>query len=206
MDTVLPKCGITDPKTALDFTFRPDAVWLEIGFGNGDALASWHRAYPKTGFVGCEPFINGVSNLCKLVAEDDLSNLRIWNEIAQPLIDALPDSSIDRVYLLNSDPWPKKRHAKRRFIQQEMLTQLARILKPGGMLVMTTDHASLAEWMWEQTTAHPAFETRAQTLDDCRTPPEGWLATRYEGKGAKAGRSQAYLIFYKRLAKTAPKA
>lgn len=197
MDTVLPKCKIVDPKTALQFPFTPDETWLEIGFGNGDSLAAWHREYPKVGFVGCEPFVNGVSNLCKLVAEDDLSNLRIWHEIAQPLIDALPDASLERIYLLNSDPWPKKRHAKRRFIQQEMLSKLARILKPGGQLIMTTDHAPLADWMWEQANEHPGFKTTAKSLDDCRTPPEGWLITRYEGKGAKAGRRQVYLPFTK---------
>lgn len=195
MDIVLPKSKIENLKTALDFPFKPDEVWLEIGFGNGDSLAAWHRAHPTVGFIGCEPFVNGVSNLCKLVAEDDLSNLKIWNDIAQPLIEALPDASLDRIYLLNSDPWPKKRHAKRRFIQQEMLTKLARILKPGGQLVMTTDHAPLAEWLWEQATMHPAFKTTAKSLDDCRNAPEGWLTTRYEGKGARAGRSQVYLAF-----------
>jgi len=197
MGIVMPKAQITDPKTALDFSFKPDELWLEIGFGNGDSLAAWHRAHPTIGFVGCEPFVNGVSNLCKLVADDDLSNLKIWHEIAQPLIDALPDGKLDRIYLLNSDPWPKKRHTKRRFIQQEMLGKLSRILKPGGMLVMTTDHAPLAEWMWEQANEHADFKTSAKSLDECRNAPEGWLTTRYEGKGAQAGRSQVYLVFTK---------
>lgn len=190
MDSVLPQVLITDPKTALNFPFTPQEVWLEIGFGNGDSLAAWHRAHPEVGFIGCEPFINGVSNLCKLLTGDDLKNIRIWNEIAQPLIDALPDAALARIYLLNPDPWHKKRHIKRRFIQQEMLTNLARILKPGGMLLMTTDHADLAEWMLEQASMHPSFKGRADT-----TPPEGWLTTRYEGKGAKAGRTQKYLSF-----------
>lgn len=195
METVLPKAGISDPKTALDFAFKPKETWLEIGFGNGDSIAAWHRANPDIAFIGCEPFVNGVSNLCKLIAEDDLTNIRIWNDIAQPLIDALPDASLDRIYLLNSDPWPKKRHAKRRFIQQEMLSNLARILKPNGMLVMTTDHANLGEWMWEEAIRHPQFQTTAKSLADCATPPEGWLTTRYEGKGKDAGRTQVYLVF-----------
>lgn len=192
MDMVLPQIKITDPKDAINFLFTPKEIWLEIGFGNGDALAAWHREYPDIGFIGCEPFVNGVSNFCKLIAEDDLKNIRIWPEIAQPLIDALPDHICDRIYLLNPDPWHKKRHAKRRFIQQEMLSKLARILKPGGILTMTTDHADLAKWMSEQTSAHPAFKGVMQT-----TPPEGWLTTRYEGKGQKAGRKQTYLIFKK---------
>lgn len=194
MDAVLPKIQITHDQLDSGLRRGDESVsgfretWLEIGFGNGDALAAWHRAHPDIGFIGCEPFINGVSNLCKLVAEDDLSNLRIWNDVAQPLIDALPDVSIDRIYLLNPDPWPKKRHAKRRFIQQESLSALARILKPGGVLTMTTDHAALAEWMGAHADAHPAFQGSAS-----HTPPEGWLPTRYEGKGRDAGRRQVYL-------------
>ncbi len=188
----MPKLRIADPQDALAFPFTPQEIWLEIGFGNGDSLAAWHKQYPDIGFIGCEPFVNGVSNLCKLIADDDLTNIRIWPEMAQPLIDALSDASIDRIYLLNPDPWPKKRHVKRRFIQQEMLSQLARILKPGGMLVMTTDHAVLAEWMLEQVIQHSAFEGQAST-----TPPEGWLTTRYEGKGQVAGREQVYMKFKK---------
>lgn len=192
MDVVLPKCKIVDPKEALNFPFKPKEIWFEIGFGNGDSLAAWHRENPDVGFIGCEPFENGVSNLCKLIAEDDLMNIRIWTEIAQPLIDAFADASLARVYLLNPDPWHKKRHAKRRFIQQEMLTKLSRILKPGGLLLMTTDHADLGEWMLEQANLHPDFQGTAST-----TPPAGWLTTRYEGKGAKAGRTQVYLSFQK---------
>jgi tRNA (guanine-N7-)-methyltransferase len=191
MDAVLPRILIPGPLSrGMPLAGAWKEVWLEIGFGNGDSLAAWHRAYPEVGFIGCEPFINGVSHLCKLIAQDDLSNIRIWNDTAQPLIDALPDASVDRVYLLNPDPWPKKRHIKRRFIQQESLSALARILKPGGMLVMTTDHAALGEWMLEQTKLHPAFEGQAS-----HTPPQDWLATRYEGKGVKAGRQQVYLNF-----------
>lgn len=197
LEKVLPQIAIESPEAALDFPFTPEKVWLEIGFGNGDALAHWHHEFPNTGFIGCEPFINGVSNFCKLVANDDLKNIRIWNDIAQPLMAALPDASIDRVYLLNSDPWPKKRHHRRRVIQQESLDTLWRIMKPGALLILTTDHQSLAEWMLEQTLRHSKFEWTAKCKADWQTPPEGWLTTRYEGKGAVAGRSQVYLTFRK---------
>jgi len=197
-DTVLPQIQITDVPRALEFAGgTPKALWVEVGFGNGDSLAAWHREHPDVCFIGCEPFINGVSNFCKLVVNDDLSNIKIWTDMAQPLLEALPDASTERLYLLNSDPWPKKRHHRRRFIQQESLTNIARILKPGGLLVMTTDHASLADWMLEQTLRHPAFTWTAQTQADWETPPEGWLTTRYEGKGAVAGRRQVYLVFRK---------
>lgn len=193
----MPILRITEPADAARFAFTPRETWLEIGFGNGDSLAAWHRAHPDVGFIGCEPFVNGVSNLCKLIAEDDVRNVRVWPDIAQPLLDALPDGSIDRVYLLNSDPWPKKRHHRRRFIQPESLEKLARILKTGGTLTMTTDHETLGAWMLEKALACSRFEWTAKSQDDWLTPPEGWLTTRYETKGAQAGRRQVYLVFKK---------
>lgn len=197
LEKVLPQTQITDPATALAFPFTPSAVWLEIGFGNGDSMARWHREHPSVGFIGCEPFINGVSNLCKLVAEDDVKNIRIWNDIAQPLVAALPDACLERVYILNSDPWPKKKHHRRRVVQQDTLDALWRVLKPNGMLVITTDHASLADWTLEQVLRHGKFEWTAKRQADWETPPEGWLTTRYEGKGADAGRKQVYFTFLK---------
>ncbi len=195
LDSVLPTLRVSDPSKAADFGRKYRETWLEIGFGNGDSLAAWHRVHPDIAFSGCEPFINGVSNLCKLVADDDNANLHVWPDVAQPLWDGLPDACVDRIYILNSDPWPKKRHHRRRVVQQESLTALARILKPDGLLVMTTDHASLAEWILQQTLRHPAFEWTARGKADWETPPEGWLTTRYEGKGAVAGRQQVYLTF-----------
>lgn len=200
LDSILPQIRFTDPNDALNFSFKPDQIWFEIGFGDGASLAQWHRAYPNIGFVACEPFINGVSNLCKLVADDDVKNLRIWNEIMQPLVAALPDASIDRVYLLNSDPWPKKRHHRRRVIQTDTLKALSRVLKPDGLLIMTTDHATLAEWMLEHALREPTLEWTARNANDWQNPPAGWLTTRYEKKGGVAGRQQVYLTFRKTAA------
>lgn len=197
MAHVLPQIEITELASALDFPFTPSGYQLEIGFGNGDSLAAWHRAMPDVAFIGCEPFINGVSNFCKLIADDDLRNVRVWHDIAQPLLAALPDGCLDKIYILNSDPWPKKRHHRRRVIQQDTLEALWRVMKTGGELVVTTDHASLADWTLEQVLRHGKFEWTARTQADWQTPPEGWLTTRYEGKGAEAGRQQVYLIFEK---------
>jgi len=199
LDTILPRIKLTVSEAKIDpkgiFDGEMEAIYLEIGFGNGDSLADWHRAHPKTGFIGCEPFMNGVAALCKNIEQDNLSNIRIVPDMAQPLLNALPGSCLDKIYLLNPDPWPKKRHHKRRFINQQSLTQLASLLKPGGTLTMTSDDAGIAQWMFEQAMEHPAFAWLGRTEEDRYTAPPEWLETRYEKKGKAVGRRQQYLVF-----------
>lgn len=198
LDEVLAQVTIpiTSPLDPLAlFPFAPRAVVLEIGFGNGDALARWHREEPETAFMGCEPFMNGVAALCKSIHGDALDNIRILPDMAEPLLDALVPHSLDRIYLLNPDPWPKKRHHKRRFIQQARLDRLSALLKTGGTLLMTSDDPDIAQWMFEQAMEHPAYTWQGTHENDRYTAPEGWLTTRYEQKGAAAGRRQQYLLF-----------
>lgn len=113
------------------------------------------------------------------------------------LVDSLADSCLDAVYILNPDPWPKTRHARRRVIHPDRVSRLARVLKPGGLLVATTDHDALADWMVTHLSRHPALEWTAEKADDWRKAPQGWIETRYERKGREAGRKQSYLIFQK---------
>jgi tRNA (guanine-N7-)-methyltransferase len=114
---------------------------------------------------------------------------------AMLLVHALEDACLDEIYILNPDPWPKKRHHKRRIVSQANLDEFARILKPGGTLIMTTDVPDLAEWMVTQATLHPSFHWTAQSARDWKTPPADWIPTRYETKGAKGAESMVYLIF-----------
>lgn len=167
---------------------------LEIGFGNGDFLAMTHEKTPEIGYIGAEPFMNGVTALLKnIIDHDDHSNIRIWPDDVRPLLKKLAPSSLDKVMVLNPDPWPKKRHHKRRIINQENLNMLARIMKPGAQLFMTTDIAELAEWMIVQVVNHPDFSWPADNPGQSLIPPDGWQATRYELKGKEAGRQQFYL-------------
>lgn len=172
-------------------------VWLEIGFGNGEFLSNMCQARPDIHFIGCEPFINGVAALLASL-DKPIDNLSLWNDDARLLIDALPDASIDRVYLLNPDPWPKKRHTKRRFIQENSLNDLARILKPNGQFIMSTDVVDLADWMHMHTWNHPALEWTAQSQDDWLSPPEDWPLdkTRYMKKAL--GGETIYWLQFKR--------
>lgn len=174
------------------------AVWLEIGYGGGEHLAAQAIANPTKGLIGCEPYVNGVASLLRQVAESGQSNVRIFSDDARLLIDTLADASIDRVFLLFPDPWPKVRHHKRRFIQPANLDALARILADGAEFWFATDHMGYARWALAHLTAHPAFEWLAVGPSDWRDPPVGWRVTRYEAKSAAQGLSRAYLRFRRR--------
>lgn len=171
-------------------------VWMEIGFGNGEHLALLCQENPDIGFLGAEPFINGMAALLKTIGDNPHNNIRVLMDDALLLANSLKDASIGRLYILNPDPWPKKRHHKRRMINKDNLGVFARILKPGGQMFLATDVEDLALWMFEHSTAHPEFKTEAPNLEECRLPPPGWLiTTRYAQKGLDAGRRQSYMVF-----------
>lgn len=185
----LPEKGVYNPFAAFDFV--PEAVRLEIGFGGGEHLAAQAASNPVVGFFGCEPFVNGVAKLLTQIDQQELKNVRILPDDARLLLDALPDGSLDQCFVLYADPWPKTRHASRRFIGRENLDRLARVIKMGGQLRLATDVAGLAQWMREQTNAHPSFAC----IYDGPKAPADWVPTRYEQKGIKAGREPEYLIY-----------
>lgn len=172
-------------------------VWFEIGFGSGEHLVGLMKQQPDTYMIGAEPFINGMANFLHAFDNEKLPDdkVRVWMNDAILLAERLPTQSLERIYVLNPDPWPKKRHYKRRIINQENLTTFARLLKPGGLLIMSTDVAYLAEWMVTQASLHPEFTWTAKEADDWRVMPADWIPTRYEGKGKAKGRQQVYLYF-----------
>lgn len=196
METLLPQIEVRIEEGRVLFPhglFQPSPmeVWLEIGFGGGEHLAAQAAANPNVGVIGCEPFVNGVASLLAHVDAQNLKNVRIFPNDARIVLDALPDSSLDRCFVLFADPWPKKRHHERRFIGPENLPRLARVLKSGGELRLATDVMPLAEWMREHTNAHPDFVC----VYDKAAPPADWVQTRYEQKGRAAGREPVYLVF-----------
>ncbi|AXS39004.1 tRNA (guanine(46)-N(7))-methyltransferase TrmB [Breoghania sp. L-A4] len=177
------------------FSADVDAVWLEIGFGGGEHLI--HRAgeNPQVGCIGCEPFVNGMAKAVSRVAEQALDNVRLLNDDAGLLLDQLPEASVDLAYLLYPDPWPKKRHWKRRFVGPRNLDRLARALRPGAEFRFASDIESYVNWTLQHLHAHPAFEWRDAAAADWQTPWEGWPGTRYEAKAIREGRTPAYLTF-----------
>jgi tRNA (guanine-N7-)-methyltransferase len=182
-----------DPTSLFDASV--DRVEMEIGFGGGEHLAFRATANPGTGFIGCEPFINGVAKMLVAIAETGLSNVRLHDDDARQVIDWLPASSLDCVWLLYPDPWPKRRHRKRRFVSPENLDALARVMKTGAELRFATDIDDYADRSLRLLTARADFEWTARRADDWRRPWQPWPGTRYEAKATKAGRTPCYLTF-----------
>ncbi|MBB3315294.1 MULTISPECIES: tRNA (guanosine(46)-N(7))-methyltransferase TrmB [unclassified Rhizobium] len=168
---------------------------LEIGFGGGEHLI--HRAVemPSTGFIGVEPFINSMQKLLTSVDKADARNVRVYNDDATQLLDWLPDASIDQIDLLYPDPWPKRKHWKRRFVSKTNLDRFHRVLKPGGLFCFASDIDTYVNWTLLKCRDHGGFDWLAQDAADWLTPYEGWPSTRYEAKARREGRSSAYLTF-----------
>jgi len=205
LETLLPAVRLERPEPGcpLDpaalFAGPLAEVWLEVGFGGGEHLAAQAAAHPEVGIIGCEPFINGVAGLLGHVEREGLAGrVRVLADDARYLIDALPDASIGRAFVLFADPWPKKRHWERRFIGPANLDRLARVLKDGAELRLASDDPGLVTWMLDHTWHHPAFEWLARAAADWRARPADWPPTRYEQKAIEAGRTPVFLRFRRR--------
>lgn len=172
------------------FAFR-----LEIGFGGGEHLVDEARADPAVGFIGVEPFLNGLAKAVAAVVDLGLGNVRLFGGDATRLLDWLPPASLERIDLLYPDPWPKKRHWKRRFVGPENLDRFARVLRKGGTVRFASDIESYVAWTLVHFGKRPDFLWTAERADDWRQPFPGWQGTRYEAKALAAGRKPAYLEF-----------
>ena len=196
LSVAVPAGGRLDPRSLFGAAPRP--VWLEIGFGGGEHLVWQAQSRPGIGLLGCEIFENGIARLLSQVDRCNLANIRIFTDDALLLIEALPAASIDRVFILFPDPWPKARHNKRRLISDETLDRLAAIMTRGAELRLATDDTDYLCWMLERVTRHRAFEWLAQRAADWRGRPVDWPATRYEEKARNAGRRASFLRFGRR--------
>jgi tRNA (guanine-N7-)-methyltransferase len=174
----------TEPARLDAPTVRPGArdLWLEIGFGGGEHLAAQAAAHPDVAMIGAEPFAAGVASLAAKAARDGLDNIRIWPDVAKPLLAALADASLGRLFILFPDPWPKTRHHKRRLVDRDTLDTAARLLRVGGLLRLATDDHGYARWMLERLAPHPAFRAAAGAPGDWTRRPPDWPTTRYEAK------------------------
>ena len=177
------------------FSAPVKAVRLEIGFGGGEHLLHEAEACPQTGFIGAEPFVNGMAKMTAALERRPLANIRLFDEDATLLLDWLPPASLAGIDLFYPDPWPKKRHWKRRFVNAANLDRFARVLKAGGRFRFASDIDTYVNWTLLACRAHPAFAWQAQEAADWHKPYPGWPGTRYEAKALREGRRPAYLTF-----------
>ncbi len=200
LETLLPEIRIpVEAGRTLDpwslFAARPPRLWLEIGFGAGEHAAWQAEHHPDVGLLAAEIFVNGVASLVRHIAERNLANIRIHPEDARSLLAALPDGCLDRVFLLHPDPWPKARHAERRFVNPANLDALARVMADGAELRIASDHPVYKIWALEQMGKRRDFEWLARRAEDWRVRPADWPETRYEHKAKGEGRASLYLRY-----------
>ncbi|MEQ1647631.1 MAG: tRNA (guanine(46)-N(7))-methyltransferase TrmB [Hyphomicrobiaceae bacterium] len=197
---LLPRLALDLKKPApADATQLFDApvreVWLEIGFGGGEHLVWQARANADVGLIGCEPFLDGVVKVLTQIDRDGLKTVRLHADDARDVLRWLPDASIARAFVLYPDPWPKRKHLKRRLVNGALLDGLARVMKPGGELRVGTDIADYARTMLMAFQGEPRFRWTAEGPDDWRIRPSDWPQTRYEDKAVREGRRSCYLLF-----------
>ncbi|EJF81373.1 tRNA (guanine-N(7)-)-methyltransferase [Candidatus Bartonella washoeensis] len=182
------------------FSRKVREVRLEIGFGGGEHLLHAMKHFPQTGFIGVEPFINGMAKMLMSLEQHQQhhNHLRLYDDDATHLLDWLPNASLDGIDLFYPDPWPKKKHWKRRFINIKNLNRFARVLKTGKKFRFASDIESYVNWTLYHCTHHHSFEWEAENPKDWKTPYPLWLSTRYEAKALREGRIPAYLTFIKK--------
>jgi tRNA (guanine-N7-)-methyltransferase len=204
MDVALPRLAFpagvaSDPLSA--FSCTPSSLWLEVGFGGGEHALAQIAAHPEAALIACEVFDNGIcSLLSRLVPEGGEAsaplpaNLRLWTDDARVVVRLLPDACLDRLFLLFPDPWPKSRHAKRRFVHPALLPLLGRVMKPGAEWRVASDDATYQVWVSEVMAGQSLFDAPPPATE---RPPD-WPPTRYEAKALREGRAPLYWTFIRR--------
>jgi tRNA (guanine-N7-)-methyltransferase len=197
------------PRLALDIgepgprdlagLFDPPAgeVRLEIGFGGGEHLVAEARAFPKLGFIGCEPYVNGMAKILTQIEAHDIGNVRLFAGDAAELLAWAPPRSLKRIDLIHPDPWPKRRHWKRRFVQDATVAAMARALQQDGEFRFVSDIDDYCAWALKHLARSPDFTWTAERASDWRLPWADYTMTRYGVKAEREGRQAAYLRFRK---------
>jgi len=203
IDTLLPRLALDVSKAAPAdlrtlFPLPVANVQLEIGFGGGENLIGQSTAIPSAGFIGVEPFVNGMAKALAAIEHAGLRNVRLHFDDAAGLLAWLPAAALSRIELIHPDPWPKRRHWKRRFVQDVTIAQFARVLRHGGEVRFATDTADYAAWTLQRFMRSADFEWLAQCADDWRRPWPGFSGTRYHAKAEREQRLPCFLVFRRR--------
>jgi tRNA (guanine-N7-)-methyltransferase len=170
-------------------------VQLEIGFGGGEHLLAEAIRRPDIGFIGVEPFVNGMAKAVTVVADRNIQNIRFFDDDAIKLLDWLPAASLSRIDLLYPDPWPKKRNWKRRFVSDANVARFARVLNTGAHWRFASDIDTYVDWTLQHVQRSSDFNWQAENCNDWREPWPHWTRTRYETKAVREGRRSCYCTF-----------
>ncbi|GAB1717677.1 MAG: tRNA (guanine-N(7)-)-methyltransferase [Nitrobacter sp.] len=196
---LLPRLSVDPGKTGAEpaalFDRTVEEMRIEIGFGGGEHLVAEALAFPRTGFIGCEPYVNGMAKILTQIEAHAIGNVRLFAGDASDLLAALPRASLARIDLIHPDPWPKRRHWKRRFVQYATVAEMARVLRPGGEFRFVSDIADYCAWTLSHLARSPDFLWLAERADDWRNPWPNYTMTRYGRKAMREGRRAAYLRF-----------
>ena len=187
--------GPSTPDLADLFDPRADEIRLEIGFGGGEHLIAEACAFAKVGFIGCEPYVNGIAKILTQIEAHNIGNVRLFAGDATELLAWLPPHSLSRIDLIHPDPWPKRRHWKRRFVRDATVSAMARVLKPDGEFRFVSDIDDYCAWTLAHLARSPDFVWTAERADDWRLPWADYTMTRYGRKAEREGRHAAYLRF-----------
>jgi tRNA (guanine-N7-)-methyltransferase len=203
IEHLLPRLALdiaAPAASVLDKLFDPEIaeLRLEIGFGGGEHLIAEAKAFPTTGLIGCEPYVNGMAKILTQIDAHAIPNVRLFAGDAADLLAWLPPQSLARVDLIHPDPWPKRRHWKRRFVQDATIAALARVLKPDGEFRFVSDIDDYCAWTLWHLLRSPEFAWTAERADDWRLPWPGYTMTRYGQKATREGRVANYLRFRRR--------
>jgi tRNA (guanine-N7-)-methyltransferase len=202
IENLLPRlaidiAGASPPDLAGLFDAPPDDIRLEIGFGGGEHLIAEAQAFPELGFIGCEPYVNGMAKILAQIEAHNIGNIRLFAGDAAELLAWLPPRSLTRIDLIHPDPWPKRRHWKRRFVQDATIAAMARALKPHGEFRFVSDIEDYCAWTLAHLARSPDLIWTAERASDWRQPWADYTMTRYGRKAEREGRRAAYLRFRK---------
>jgi len=202
IEHLLPRLAVqigipSPPDLAALFDPPAEAVRLEIGFGGGEHLIAEALALPDTGFIGCEPYVNGMAKILSQIEAQNIANIRLFAGDAAELLAWVPERALTRIDLIHPDPWPKRRHWKRRFVQDETVAAMARVLKPGGEFRFVSDIDGYCAWTLAHLSRSPDFFWTAERACDWRQPWPDYTRTRYGAKAEREGRRATYLCFRK---------
>jgi tRNA (guanine-N7-)-methyltransferase len=196
LENLLPQVEL-QLNQPIDIAGLGSRLWLEIGFGGGEHIAYQAQHHPDVTIIGVEPFINGIASLLNHMDDQQLTNIRIVQDDARLVLKALPDHCLEKIFVLFPDPWPKKRHHKRRIVNEKTVQEFTRLLKPHGWLILATDIEDYGQWMQEAVATVPQFTLQLHRRSSLHDRPDGWFVTRYEQKGCDQERQCTYLTYCK---------